>query len=40
MTKNELLQKYDELVSTYTDKEAKLEVFIQNWLDGNSALQT
>ena len=38
MTKEELLKKWDELTTAYTDKEAKLETYVQRWLDGDSAL--
>ena len=38
MTKEELFKKWDELTTAYTDKEAKLEAYVQRWLDGNSYL--
>lgn len=38
MTKEELLKKCDELITAYADKEAKLEAYIQRWLDGDSTL--
>ena len=38
MTKEVLLKKFDELTTEYTDKEAKLEAYVQRWLDGDSAL--
>lgn len=38
MTKEELLKKWDELTKSYIDKEAKLEAYVQRWLDGDSAL--
>lgn len=38
MEKNELLNKWNELTNTWTDKEAKLESFIQKWLDDDSIL--
>lgn len=38
MTKEELLKKWDELTTAYTDKEVKLEAYVQRWLDGDSAL--
>ncbi len=40
MAREELLKKWDELTSTYTDKEVKLEAFIQRWLDGDSGLSS
>lgn len=38
MTKEELLNKWNELTLAYTDKEVKLEAYVQKWLDGDSAL--
>jgi hypothetical protein len=40
MNKNECLNKYCELIETANQKEAKLEVFVQDWLGGNSALSS
>ena len=40
MTKDELLKKYEELVTLYTDKEVKLEAYVQRWLDGNASLSS
>ena len=31
MTKEELFKKWDELTTAYTDKEAKLEAYVQRW---------
>ncbi len=38
MTSDELEKKWDELTQTYIAKEAKLEAFIQKWLDDELAL--
>lgn len=38
MNKDDFLKKYDELTMAYQDKEAKLEVEVQKWLNGSSSL--
>jgi hypothetical protein len=40
MEKYEYLYKYSELVQTANEKEAKMEAFIQNWLNGNSGMSS
>ena len=38
MSRDELLVKYDEIISLWMDKEAKLESFIQKWLNGETQI--